>query len=1273
MAVVFEGFSIREYASKMRSIDVVKCWPFSGASSSSLDDDDNGNSRINKQTVESLLPPITVTKFRWWSEELDRLKSTELANIQSSSSNMENNKLQETQLRNQNNLLQVYLHVEEKSDERLDMLECPVCGAFAASTVNALNAHVDSCLAQASREERRQMRMAIKATKSRAPKKRSIVEIFAAAPQIHKVEDAAEDNNLLDEDENGSFKSELNCKIERPKKKKKKKKVAIVKKLMKKKRKMKKNKNKNKKKDGLIANEENGSKLKLQIPVNFNRKPNNTLCNRGSNAVSILKKKPSIKCLSAKKKNKVVQASKPIVEHENRNSPVRGILKNPPKIISGQNAAMCNVRAISQASTCGVQHSARHVSFLGQDDMLGPHKKHATSFEKGICGIDLDSFDLSKKGHWIEGDKEFPAREINGSDDEGVSFSTENGIGVQAMMEKQQLPDIHHNVDIPKFLRPCIVEQEKENNFSDKSLPTGQVVVDSGNLHMSNQGNQTALRNPLYTGVPRLFSSVKEVQNPFINSQVCGGASTASNYSSVFVDYFGDHTQEVASISSKATARASLQPSSSGFALSKNVNESAPFASQFASETVSGYALSHQPLYHLSPIELMGRLCPFPEWKQKAVAFREKYRDEEFFGLPLNSQGELVQANSTGKGGFNQLKKSTPASGSSNSISNLVLPTRIDDHSILKGKHFIGSAHPNNQLSLFPAQYHMKENATVHSPARLGATQSQGPRKEDGYCLNSDRRCNRSVCLMDSDLNLTNISFSGCGQYDQFQNQKEKGITHAKENADKMHLNRPPPTMRLMGKDVAICRSSDERQGFADGKVWTHKEIIREHHPQGTVLQNSYVDRHFTQDWLLNPASGQFKETPDQRFEIESNQAFPSNAFMKPLESNFFQPGLNWQANPEFHNSSLTIARNPDPNSHHFAHSPTSHAIFENGADFQEPFISRNENLRVSSQLPSASTSHRIYQNINGSSVEHKYKQNLQNAVKSSFNFPFLHPDQGEHVQPSWFRGSSKSLIPWLLQATQQVKAPCTPSQPFPDEGGRRHPHTMQTSFLTNPLVPHLPIVSYDHNPMISHSHMESPVGQPYIAHSPLIPALPGIKPSSPVNMSHRNRIKFKDRMKLKSVGIQDPDICRKTRKRPRAKEDCPMKPIKIPSLGIQDKSRAATRSTRENFFDDIQCNMGSLEIDPYRDEAGLVGWIPNEPRCNGFGASAVIDSSKIDGVTRPGPIKLGAGVKHILKPSQNVDQDNSRLIHSTIPFASVTDCGNILETQKKSTKIYRF
>ncbi|KAK8533820.1 hypothetical protein V6N12_047224 [Hibiscus sabdariffa] len=297
---------------------------------------------------------------------------------------------------------------------------------------------------------------------------------------------------------------------------------------------------------------------------------------------------------------------------------------------------------------------------------------------------------------------------------------------------------------------------------------------------------------------------------------------------------------------------------------------------------------------------------------------------------------ELVQANPNGKRGFNQLKNPSPTPGSFNRINNLLLPRSMDDHSMMKRKHFIESALPHYQLSLFPAQQHIKNNATVYSLARLGATELQCHRKDDHF-TNSERRCNRFNGLMDSDINLMNISYSGCRQYDQFRNLKEKDMSHAMESLEKMFLNHV------------------------------------------------------------------------------------------------------------------------------------------------------------------------------------------------------------EHVQPSCCRESSKILIPWLIQATQQVQAPNTP-QLFPEVGGK-YPHTARTSFLINHLVPRFPIVSYDHSSMISCSRMESSV-------APFIPSLPVIKPTS-VNLSQRNG------MKSKIVSTQDLVISQKARKRPAVEEDYLMKSTKVRNLGIRDESRA--------------------------------------------------------------------------------------------------------------------
>ncbi|XP_047333779.1 uncharacterized protein LOC124937543 [Impatiens glandulifera] len=64
ISVKFEGFSIREYVSKTRSTNVMKCWPF-------------GDGTTSEQMMRNFLPPISVEKFRWWSHEFDLLKSDE--------------------------------------------------------------------------------------------------------------------------------------------------------------------------------------------------------------------------------------------------------------------------------------------------------------------------------------------------------------------------------------------------------------------------------------------------------------------------------------------------------------------------------------------------------------------------------------------------------------------------------------------------------------------------------------------------------------------------------------------------------------------------------------------------------------------------------------------------------------------------------------------------------------------------------------------------------------------------------------------------------------------------------------------------------------------------------------------------------------------------------------------------------------------------------------------------------------------------------------------
>lgn len=113
-----------------------------------------------EDVVEEDEVSITVRKFRWLSQRLEALRSKPGGGESAKESEK--------------------LSVEE---EKLEMI-CPVCKDFNAATVTAVNAHIDSCLGKAVRDERRQSARAGFKSKPKAPKKRSIAEILNVVPPI---------------------------------------------------------------------------------------------------------------------------------------------------------------------------------------------------------------------------------------------------------------------------------------------------------------------------------------------------------------------------------------------------------------------------------------------------------------------------------------------------------------------------------------------------------------------------------------------------------------------------------------------------------------------------------------------------------------------------------------------------------------------------------------------------------------------------------------------------------------------------------------------------------------------------------------------------------------------------------------------------------------------------------------------------------------------------------------------------------------------------------
>ncbi|XP_057857897.1 uncharacterized protein LOC131067003 [Cryptomeria japonica] len=114
-----------------------------------------------------------------------------------------------------------HLNLEETKSESVNVFDisnndvsglkvCPVCKTFTSTTVTAVNAHMDDCLAQASNAQKKHGKL--QRQKSRAQKKRSIVDICAAALPVNIPADSSENLAMDTSADSDSTKANLKLK-----------------------------------------------------------------------------------------------------------------------------------------------------------------------------------------------------------------------------------------------------------------------------------------------------------------------------------------------------------------------------------------------------------------------------------------------------------------------------------------------------------------------------------------------------------------------------------------------------------------------------------------------------------------------------------------------------------------------------------------------------------------------------------------------------------------------------------------------------------------------------------------------------------------------------------------------------------------------------------------------------------------------------------------------------------------------------------------------------
>ncbi|KAK7387042.1 hypothetical protein VNO78_27515 [Psophocarpus tetragonolobus] len=1178
---------------------------------------------------------ITVTKFRWLSERLEALRSNGISFESVKSVGGNSNSAEE--------------------EEKLEML-CPVCRVFNAATVKAAYAHMDGCLATAMKEERWRKRN-FNDPKPKAPKKRSLADILTIAPQI----DASGDGKLAAEAEkddegkaNGEpfqkygFSSSIikkKCTNNNLTKKKRVRKVIMMRKkntaekrgvvsLNAESKKINKRKKRKKLNNEFTGKKGASYKRKMQNPVYSFRKLG-TIGNKKVKLVASAshEKKLGIKILSEEKKEKVKNWDS-VGKQQKEVFPIHGILKSH-KHISGGTSSGSNIQDGTEESHSDVQvpSSDRHVGFCAEDYVLRPKKRN--SFDETVFNLSSDTLASSSGMEPSSGNVEGTMNLEENSID-NIATNTDKRKKVCPMLESAQFSNALGHVAVQSLLKPCTSE-EKSKQIVDTSESLSNVTICDNNLHRFDRGSTATMHVSPHGHVPISLSAFQGGSTSGINTQAC--ESEAFSYAEKFIDHLGDPSFQ----STNANTWTYLEPSSYYSASCIEVNErpELPFHTYGKTDN-NGQALDGRSLSGTFSAAMTDNLLLLPGWGKGSIT--NNCMEQNFYGLPLNSHGELINCCLNGKVGMNKLDTACTlrCSLSGFPVNNL-LHQNSQEHLSIDKRHVV------------PKTLQCQVNSCSHYSGMLGVRELHGREREDIYQHNSDWWSNHYVKPLDSELNLMRNSFIEQNQHDKVRNQKEYGIVTPRGSSGLASPCSSQPTMRLMGKDVPIGRSSYENQQFLGGVLRADEES-RRHYSVDAATENSLLGRCRMPDRTFGSQLQRQTENVLESVKIQSNQALQSTLLMKGPNSEF----LSLQSNHISENGSPGVSRNASSNFHAIPKSPTSCAIYNRSReDLPDQFISgaKPQGFCFHSQVPSSPCN---FNNSTLRNVELNDWKKHDDVLNSSFGFPFSHPIVEEQAKSSRLKRYYRSLPPWSLGSTYERHPGSSSSTSFPQNSWRND--------STIPSVNHSADVLYppksDTSPCPRNAHFcATSSAHP---HSPHASVSPIMKPPSAINSGCRNVFKVADRVKFDDMRANDHHPCTNSMKRSAADL---VNTSKTSKLEMQKNFTRMSGLVQQTSRANLQQNKIAVELDLQMGARSKC--CQHEAQNLNTRSYLGFDSSNQDGVVISDPVKLSPGARHILKPSLN--QDNSIPIHSAIPVATTVDCGRDLELKGKLTKMYIF
>ncbi|XP_074357932.1 uncharacterized protein LOC141697443 isoform X2 [Apium graveolens] len=1066
--------------------------------------------------------------------------------------------------------------------------------------------------------------------KSRGPKKRSIVELFAVAPQVEKVyedEDVNEDDDdLSNEDDHVKLSAFVQTHLDDKRKRKMKLRdvtLANVSMNLKKKR-----------KDGLkkaresdtidisINHKENLLSLKQKRTLNSTRN-SSALSHTLGYAKDLVYASPdqqnrNLKCHSAGKRTKASGPAKFTIGKQKSVYSCPSILKKHSKVVSGRKSTIDTFLDSSEANWCAINQSHRHVRFLGKDDILGGRMKPLVH--------DVDSLETSQsadeRGRCVPVDvyKSESTSPINRENENNVSSFTE-----------KQTPEMCLCVDKVKFSRLHVAQE----HLIHRPVSSNQAAHCSENLHRLDHGCKFASPDSSSACPPDIFSMRKMAYKPNVTTRGGENMSVSSTSKEKMISQYTDGPRYYGTCFQDLVTPFP-QASSSPHVVTENWNGygGVQILPESSSGRQSGQIFNYHPIPHLSPKELMHSICSPPAMGQRGVMPFGRSKNEDCIGLPLNSHGDYIQLQFSGKGGFSQMMRPAIFTDSSRTSAFCSeLPSNQEDHLLFS--NYDEGPPPEKQYHFLSAKGQAKDNPNFMESSRSGTTS-----RTDASDFPREHKSGNELMSIPSQSSIT----------DQIWNHSNGRNMYRGRHSDVVLGNGTQPTMRLMGQEFSVGKNY---RNLHEGKnFWMDNQIMVHH--DGDTISNESSRRNFQPDLMLQPGTGKTK-TIASSSEIQLNMLSQSVFQIVPPDSRFTSRAIGCQTNAVYENACRAFGAVPIPRPYPYFPPDNSPAYFNKGSSSQKPFVCEHESLPVNQQPVRASSSSNTYQNLSSNYVENSRKLSQPYSSSSAFKFPFLYNDLGEHSQPYNCQSSLKSMTPSVTKATEVDETMIGSFQLYSDAAESHHPCMSGNNFPKNHPVCCKTDTPYMHNPLTIQSPLQNGPDLASVARPP--PIGPRFLPTSTTNNKREYRLKFKERMKAR-VCVKDPQ--NKQRK-------------KKPKSVYYSKPASITREHVSVGMTTLRA-VGDTEIDALERKE-----TPGNQRSDdvandvirGLNAIQIGANKAKSGTALTGPVKLTAGAKHIFNPRECLYGNNSKLTHSKVPFTAVSSSSMPLESQP--SKIYQF